>query len=183
MLLRRYRFLSHEDILILPHGYDPEDFANANHERNDKSKFVITHSGLFQDDRTPKYFLKALSIFLSQNKQAKEATILRFVGLMRPSHLKMASKFKLSDNIELTGYVTHKESIRHILDSDVLWLMMNDTYRSPGKLYEYFGARKPIFINAPSGAMTKIVQDSGAGFVSEPDNVKDIVMKLSELFE
>ncbi|MBE2189527.1 MAG: glycosyltransferase [Desulfobulbaceae bacterium] len=183
VLLRRYRFLSHEDIFILPHGYDPEDFANANHERHDKSKFVITHSGLFQDDRTPKYFLKALSIFLSKNKQAKEATILRFVGLMRPSHLKMATKYKLSDNIELTGYVTHKESIRHILDSDVLWLMMNDTYRSPGKLYEYFGARKPIFINAPTGAMTKIVQDSGAGFVTEPDNVKDIVKKLAELFE
>lgn len=182
LLLRRYRFVSHEDILILPHGYDSEDFADVSRERSD-DKFVITHSGLFQDDRTPKYFLKAFAQFISSNKQAKEVTKLRFVGLMRPSHIKMVNKYKLHDNVELTGYVTHKESIRHILDSDVLWLMMNDTYRSPGKLYEYFGARKPIFINAPSGPMTKLVSDSGAGFVTEPDNVKAIAKQLAELFE
>jgi glycosyltransferase involved in cell wall biosynthesis len=183
LLLRRYRFLSHDDIMILPHGYDPDDFAGVTSTRNNDGKFVITHSGLFQDDRTPKYFLQAVSEFIASNPKAAEALKVRFVGLMRHSHLKLINKYKLYANVELTGYVTHKESIRHLIESDVLWLMMNDVYRSPGKLYEYLGARKPIFINAPAGPMTKIAEDCGAGFICEPSDVKAIKKQLAELFE
>jgi len=182
-LLRRYKFLNHADVMIIPHGYDSEDFERVSPEKRNDGKFVITHSGLFQDDRTPKFFLKALSSFLKSNPAAKEKIEIRFVGLMRPSHAKLIRKFKLDDNCKLFGYVTHSESIRHILDSDVLWLMMKDNVRSPGKLYEYLGAHKPIFINSPEGNMRQLAKDTGAAFVCDADDVALIESSFREMYD
>jgi glycosyltransferase involved in cell wall biosynthesis len=182
-LLRRYRFLTHEDIVIIPHGFDQKDFNLHSDVRTNPNKFVITHSGLFQDNRTPKYFLKALSLFLIKNKDAKELLEVRFVGLMRKNHLKLIKKYNFEKNCICTGYVTHTESVRHLLESDILWLMMKDVVRSPGKLYEYFGARKPIFINCPKGNMLQLALDTKAAFANEPEDVKGILSNLQKMFE
>lgn len=67
LLIQRYKLISHDDIVIIPHGWDLEDFAVQGNVRPNPNKFTITHSGVFQDDRTPYYFLKALSNFLKKN--------------------------------------------------------------------------------------------------------------------
>lgn len=182
-MLKRYKFLNHLDISIIPHGYDYQDFENV--ELNDikKDKLIITHSGLFQDDRTPKYFLKALVEAFKQKPELKDLIEIRFVGLMRPSHSKLITKLKLDNNCKLIGYVTHNESIRLLLESDVLWLMMKDNVRSPGKLYEYIGAGKPIFINSPSGSMRQLALESGASFITDPDDIKQITKELIHIVE
>ena len=182
-LLKRYRLLSHSDISIIPHGFDPQDFQFEQPVLKDPSKFVITHSGLFQDDRTPKYFLKALKNFLDSNKEAAYRLEAKFVGLMRPAHEKMIRKMKLENNVSITGYLTHKDAVRELLKSDVLWLTFNDTVRTPGKLYEYFGARKPIIILSPDGAMRQIAMESGAAFPADPKDIKLIEKHLKKLFK
>jgi len=182
-MLKRYKFLNHLDISIIPHGFDQQDFDNLEIPNRKKDKLVITHSGLFQDDRTPKYFLKGLVEAFKQKPELKDIIEIRFVGLMRPSHIKQISKLKLDYNCKLIGYVTHSESIRLLLDSDVLWLMMKDNVRSPGKLYEYIGAGKPIFINSPSGSMRQLALESGASFITEPDDVKQITKEIIHIAE
>lgn len=181
-LLVRYKFLNHSDITIIPHGYDKEDFDNINEIKKDNQKLIVTHSGLFQDDRTPIYFLKALSILKKLNPEIVNNIEVRFLGLMRKSHSKLIKKFNLQDNCVEYGYVTHKDNVRLLLESDVLWLMMKDNVRSPGKLYEYLGAKKTIFINSPSGNMRQIAMDSNAAFATEADDVEDIKNKLIEIY-
>ncbi len=182
LLLKRYSILSHNDIKIIPQGYDPSDFNVDIIEKNPE-KFVITHTGLFQDDRTPKYFLKALESLLDSDKEARDKIEIRFVGLMRTSHLKMFKKYKYNDNIKTTGYVNHKSAVKQLLESDVLWLMLNDKFRSPGKIYEYFGAGKPLLVTAPEGAMRSTAEQSGAAICCDPDDIKGIKLSLIELFE
>lgn len=185
-LLKRYKFLNHLDISIITHGYDHRDFENINISNKPNNKLVITHSGLFQDDRTPKYFLKAIAEAIKIKPELKEIIELRFVGLMRPNHTKLISKYNLEYICKLYGYVTHSESIRLLLESDVLWLMMKDNVRSPGKLYEYIGAGKPILINSPMGSMRQLALDSGVAFATEPNDIKqiiDAIMKISDLWK
>jgi glycosyltransferase involved in cell wall biosynthesis len=182
-LLRRYNFLTHQDISIIPHGYDPDDFKPFSDVVPDSSKFTITHSGVFQDNRTPKYFLKAIESFIKKNPDAANKIELRFIGVMRKSHLKLCAKFGLKDNVVTTGYVSHGESIRNLMESDVLWMMLNDDVRTPGKLYEYFGARKPILICSPDGQMRKLALDCKAALAVDPDNVKEIENTISTLYQ
>jgi len=182
LLLKRHRFISHKDVEIIHQGFDPDDFIVSNFKK-DNTKFIITHSGVFQDNRTPKYFMKAVSEFLKSNPAAKEELELRFIGVMRKKHLKYIKKNKLNELTVCTGYLSHQESIKHLLESDVLWLMLNDNVRSPGKLYEYFAAKKTILACLPEGIMRKQVIDSEAGFVTEPKDMKQITKKLSDLYK
>jgi hypothetical protein len=49
------------------------------------------------------------------------------------------------------------------MNSDLLWLVLDNDYQSPGKLYEYFGARKPILGSVEEGYIKHVVLESGAG--------------------
>ncbi|MBM2816560.1 MAG: hypothetical protein HW421_3322 [Ignavibacteria bacterium] len=182
LLLKRYRFLSHEDIAIIPHGYDSSDFADLGGTRPPSDKFVITHSGVFQDNRTPGYFFQALASFIKKNPEAKGKIEARFVGIMRPGHIKLIKKYGLEDNVVLTGYVSHQESVRHLAESHVLWLMLDDNVRSPGKLYEYFGARKPLLVCAPDGIIRRTALDCGATVATNPKDVKAIEKSIKDYY-
>ncbi len=174
LLIKRYKLISHDDIVIIPHGWDPEDFAIHGNIRPNPNKFTITHSGVFQDDRTPYYFLKALALFLKSEPQARQVLEARFVGLMRPRHLKLIKKFGLDDVVVSTGYCNHRDAVRHLLESDVLWLMLNDTVRSPGKLYEYFGAQKPMLVSLPDGVVRRTALESKAAIATGAKDVHAI---------
>jgi glycosyltransferase involved in cell wall biosynthesis len=181
LLLKRYGFLGHEDVFIIPHGYDEEDFAPFKNVRPNPAKFTITHSGVFQDDRTPKYFLKALAKFMAKHPEAPVEA--RFVGIMRKPHSKLVKKYKLDNVVKCVGYVSHGEAVQHLMESDVLWMMVNDTVRSPGKMYEYFGARKPMLISSPEGIIRQTALESGAALVTDPDDVEAILRSLETLYQ
>lgn len=183
LILKRYRFLNYDDIVILPHGFDPQDFQETQINYKENNRIVFTHSGLFQDDRNPKFFLKAMSLFLKENNIPRESIELRFIGLMRPSHLRLFKKYNLKDISLITGYVEHQAAIEYLKTSDVLWLTLNDNIRSPGKLYEYIGARKTILFLGPRGQMSAIVNESNAGFVAESKKVKEIKKKIEEIYK
>ena len=53
-------------------------------------------------------------------------------------------------------------------------MMLKDTVRSPGKLYEYFGAQKPILVCAPDGVIRRTAMESKAAISVDPDNVSEI---------
>lgn len=181
-LLKRYKFLSHNDISIIPHGFDPEDFVGKEHIEPNPAKFTITHSGVFQDDRSPKYFLKAVAEFIKNHKDSADKIEARFVGLMRKNHLKIIKKLKLEKNVVITGYLEHDAVITNLLESDVLWMQVNDNVRTPGKLYEYFGARKPLLVCSPDGIIRKLALESKSAITSDPKDVKGIISAIESLY-
>lgn len=179
-LLKNYNLLKHNDISIVTHGYDKSDFLGIT-PKIDKNKFVITHSGLFQDNRNPKPFFVAFKKLLDSN--ANSNIQLKLVGLMRKNHLRMIKKLKLEENVILTGNVSHKEAVEHLLDSDVLWILQNDDVRTPGKLYEYFGAKKPIIVTIPKSSMRELALSSGIAMAADPNDSKDILQVLNAYYE
>lgn len=181
-LLKNYKFLKHKDINIVTHGYDKKDFENVVPKTSD-DEFVITHSGLFQDNRNPRPFFEAFRKFLDSNQSNKSNIKLKLVGLMRKNHLKQIKKLKLEDNVILTGNVSHKEAIEQIMQSDVLWILQNDDVRTPGKLYEYFGTKKPILATMPKSYMRDLAVSSGIALTAEPDDKNDILKAISTYYQ
>lgn len=187
LLLKRYRFLRHEDIEIIPQGYDAQDFeqvqeSSSQRETSPNRRFVITHSGIFQDDRTPRYFLEAVKVFLEKNPEFRKNFLARFVGVMRKEHLKLISSLKLDDVVEVTGYLSHDLAVKSLIESDVLWLMLRDIVRSPGKLWEYIGSRKPLLVSTPDGVVRRTALDTDCAICTEPDDVGAIARGLEVYF-
>ncbi len=183
LLLKRYKFLSYDDVVIIPHGFDSEDFVMSKEVQVDKNYFVITHSGVFQDNRTPKYFFKAIQKLIKKNPNIAKHLKVRLVGMMRKSHLKMIKKYKLDSIVEVIGFVNHSESVKYLFSSDVLWLMLNDDIRTPGKLWEYFGSKKPIIATIPDGSMKQLCNQYKASIVTNPKDIDDISNAIDKLYK
>lgn len=186
VLIKDYEFLTHEDITIVPHGFDREDLEKAAPfvgSLRDDSKFRVTYSGAFYVGRSPKTMLEAARAAIEQTPEMAKHLELMFVGVLQKDYHNMIRKYGLSDNVVEKGYVEHRESVGLLLASDVLWMTMSDDISAPGKLYEYVGTGKPILGLVPKGSLAeRMLQDYGASTVVAPNDVKQLTFKLTDLY-
>jgi len=189
-LIHTYKFLTFNDVVIIPHGYDPGDFENLQPEPKPNDKMIITYSGIFMEYCTPKYFLRAFKRLALERPDIASQIQLNFVGYLGKENEALIKKLNIEEFIKEFGYVDHKESIKKIISSDLLWLMVgkkkNIDAILPGKLLEYMGARKPIIGCVPEGVARLTLEEYRASFLTEPDNVeqiKDMLLKVFELYK
>lgn len=184
-LLHTYPFLTFEDVVIISHGYDHEDFEKIPAQPKPQNKMVLMYSGIFMVYNTPKYFLQAFKQLTIERPDIASNIELHFVGFLRKENQKLIRKLKLQAFVKDHGYVNHTDAIAKIKSADVLWFMVgrrrNIDAILPGKVYEYIGARKSVLACVPDGAAKMAVEESGAGFICSPDNVneiKDTILKV-----
>lgn len=188
-LLNYYKFLTFEDVVIIPHGFDPEDFSTAKSIPKTTDKLIITYSGIFLEYNTPKYFLEAFKQLTIERPDVASKIELHFVGYLRKENQKLIRKLKLEEFVKDFGYMNHDEALRKVMASDVLWFMIgkkrNIDAILPGKMFEYFGTGKPVIASVPEGAAKSASIEYGASFITEPDDVmaiKDAIYKAYQLY-
>lgn len=177
-LVNVFKFVTLNEVVIIPHGYDPEDFERVTLIPRKDKKMVITYAGLFYEFITPKYFFQAFNLLRDERPDIANNIELHFIGIMRRETKNLIKKLGLYNYVKEFGYLSHLETVKQIISSDILWLMVGrgrncDTISS-GKLFEYFGARKPIIACLPEGALKQSVRDYGASYISEPDDIVQI---------
>jgi len=186
-LINDYKFLTFDEVFIISHGFDPQDFTNVERIQKPNDKMLITYSGLFYEYITPKFFLNAYKNLLLENPSIGENIRLSFIGLLGKENIKLIKDLKLEAYITEYGYLNHQETIQKLLLSDVLWFMVGNGKSaatiSSGKLYEYFGTKKPIIACLPDGALKTTVSDYNASFITEPDNVDEIKNTILQLYQ
>lgn len=181
-LLSRYRFLEHNDVSIISHGYDQEDFQNIQPSYKSEDKLIITHSGVFSADLTPKYFIKAVNMLFNEKPQLAKKIEFRFFGILQKQYQKMIKKSKYSDSFVLYDYLEHKDLMNHLASSDVLWLMFPRPIVTPSRFYEYLGARKPLLVSSLDGDVTRIAESTGAAIITKPKDSKAIALAIFEFY-
>jgi glycosyltransferase involved in cell wall biosynthesis len=183
LILRRYKFLQYNDIQIISQGFDPADMKVNPQEKLPRiEKMRITYSGVFYEDRTPLFFLEALHRVFKQNPKIRGRIEACFIGAFRSEHRKIVHRLELDGAVNILGYLEHKECVKYLLASDVLWVMMGDTKSSPGKIYEYIGAQKKILGCVPQGFMHSLIEEAG-GVCVEPSNVDQIAAAILQLYD
>lgn len=189
VLLKQHDFLSHNDVTILPHGYDREDIALAEpiaHAEADRSKFRLTYSGIlgaYYVGRVPQTLFQGLKIASERDQHLKRDLELIFVGVFQDEYRKAATDAGLGGNLRVLDYRPHVDSVAQLLSSDVLWLAMSEDVSAPGKLYEYIGTRKPILGLVPKGSQAeKMLQEYGAGYPVAPNDAKAIAEQILILY-
>jgi len=189
-LIKNFKFLTFNDIVIIPHGFDLRDFENVLPDPKFNDKMIITYAGIFMEYNTPKYFLRAFKKLAVERPDIVTKIQLNFIGYLGKEHQELVTKLNLEEFVKEYGYVDHKESVKKIVSSDVLWLMIgkkrNINAILPGKLLEYMGSHKPIIGCVPEGVAKMTLEEYGASFIIEPDDIegiKNILLKVYELYK
>lgn len=179
-IIHRHGFLTYHDIDIIPQGFDPEDFPQSLFRGRKKpaatesgGRMRVTYAGIFWEDRVPDYFLQAMHDLFAEKPRLRGRIEARFVGTFRDENVKLVRKLGLQDAVHVTGYLPHPQCIRELVDADVLWTTVGDAFGSPGKTYEYLGARKPILGLVPDGFLKSTILEAGGQAVA-PDDVQGI---------
>ncbi len=189
-IIHNYKFLTFEDIFIISHGFDPADFEDLPLEKKPNNKMRLTYSGIFYEYITPQYFLKAFKAITEERPDIAQNIELHFVGYLRANNRRLIRKLNLQGFVKEFGYLNHRDALIKICSSDVLWMMVgngrNSDTISSGKLYEYFGTRKPIIASLPEGALKSSAEEYGAAIITAPNDInqiKNAVIRAYELYE
>ncbi len=184
LLLARHKFLNYKDIHIVSQGFDPEDFEkNLTAPRSPSNKMRILHAGVFYGERTPKYFLQSLSKLFKENPDLQNRIEVMFVGNFRKEDKKIIDQYNLGNVVSILGYLDHNKCIQHLKSSDLLWLMLDNDTQSPGKVYEYIGAKKPILANVGEGFIKQTILEFEGNVVLPPEDVNDTASAIKQFYE
>ncbi len=187
-LLSTYKHLDFNDVAIIPQGFDPADLQSRPTVADlppRRTAFRLTYAGIFYDVVTPVPFFKAIRAL---RKERPDMDLeLHFAGLLRDEYRKKARRMGLSDLIVDHGYLPHRDTVQLLQESDALWMMVGRTRNadtiSSGKLYEYFGTRKPLLVSVPEGALQSDAEKYGAAWITAPDDVQAIASAISEMYD
>ena len=150
-------------VSVLPQGFDPADFERPAASRN-PHRMRLLYSGVFYDAQTPDVFLRALAVWLEGRPDVRGRVEAVFVGLVPEASRALAERLGLGGVVRYEGYRPHDEAI------------------STSKLFEYFGAEKPILALVPEGAAREALAPYGAARVVEPDDTAAVADALDDLF-
>ena len=198
LIHQRYPFVGDEKVSVIPQGFDPEDFENkaaaSNEQYNgnplNKRKMRISYSGSFLNYYTPKHFLDGLKLAIEKLPELKNNIEACFIGTFPEAYKEYIKQLGIEEAVNIMGYVEHSVCTKYLNESDVLWMMINKSERSDlhstGKLYEYFGAGKPILACVPDGVARRSLDMHGAVILTEPDDapaIADAVLNYYEKFK
>jgi glycosyltransferase involved in cell wall biosynthesis len=172
---------------VLPNGFDPADFETESLDSHASSKFHVVHTGSFYGDyRVPDPFLSALKAWLQKSPRARKDVQVSFYGSVYPRHQHPIDALELCDVVQVVGIVPSHQAIGAQCGADILLLIIGKGEGKAiltGKVFEYLGARKPILaVVPPDGEAAKLIQQTNAGIVVDPDDTGAIVHALEDLY-
>jgi glycosyltransferase involved in cell wall biosynthesis len=167
-------------------GYDPKLFEGI--AREPRSNFTIAHTGELYEGRDPRAFLDALRQILDEGVRVPGQLSVEFIGSSAAAGFDLGAEIerrRLSEVVRPCGQMPYRECLERMANARVL-LLIDRADRSlgvPAKLYEYFGANRPILaLAAPGSDVHWALQESGRTYcLARPDDVtgiRDALMSL-----
>ena len=109
-------------------------------------------------------------------------------GTLAPSFWETIEELGISEHINYLGYVSHQKSLELLKCADVLLHITPDLKDAPpgtsGKLFEYFGAEKPILDIGPlHGDPAILISKAENGKTFRRDMPNEIASFLKEVYE
>jgi glycosyltransferase involved in cell wall biosynthesis len=162
-------------VATIPNGFDEEEFPSARPERNER--FTIVNVGNLWPEMRPETFFEALTLLRSCLGDERFTRTLRFVyrGLAHERMNALAHAADVSKVVDIGPFVPRSEALRLLCQADALLLFsmppsVRDPYLKrgvyPGKVFEYFGAKRPILCVPGDGAqLDELLVRTGTGTV------------------
>jgi len=154
-------------IETVTNGFDPEDFVDRP-ARLTKT-FSITYAGqLYEGKRDPSPLFEVVAELVQARLMDPDLVRIRFYGQPESWLSPLIARYGLQNVVELHGVIARSEALQREMESQVLLMLgWNDpleTGQHTGKLFEYFGAARPIIaLGGGRGVLTEALEETGAG--------------------
>lgn len=185
--LLRYPRIENDKLIIIPNGFDPDDFKDIEKKNYSKFTFVLT-SSMSKPNRSPKPLLEGLKVLLSQYPEIRNNFQVYLVGAYTEEQKIFLTQQNLDGVVRMFGEVSHIEALEFQVNADVNLFIYNgpgdgrSSQMLSGKIFEYIGAGHPIMaISSPDSAACKLVRELKLGQVASPDSPEDIAMALKQM--
>jgi glycosyltransferase involved in cell wall biosynthesis len=186
MYSERYPDIPLEHWVLIPNGYDEENFQRAEQKCSEKPAahpLILLHSGvLYPTERDPSQFLRALANLKQRGLiQAEHVKIILRATGHDNLHAQSIAALDLQDLIELAPGIAYEDALAEMLSVDGLLIFQaaNCNHQIPAKLYEYLRARKPILgLTDPQGDTAQVLLEAGFRHIAPLDNAIEIEQQL-----
>ena len=153
LYLERYPELSADKCLLIPNGYDEEDFASLKIQQPSPvpadRPLRLLHTGfIYPEERDPRPFFRALARLKREGQISSSSLHIAFRGPgSEDLYARLMKELDIDDLIQLQPHVPYLQSLQECANGDGLLLFqaVNCDHQIPAKAYEYLRLRKPIF--------------------------------------
>jgi glycosyltransferase involved in cell wall biosynthesis len=176
------------DAGYVPNGWDPDlagEADTAQPPELDRRKLTLVHTGKLSGGwgRHPGTLFEALRRLRDRDPQLADRLQLVLAGRLDHNEQRLIAAAGISEIVRHVGMLSRAESIALQRRADVLVLLTSPTlvWELPGKVFEYFGARRPILALAKDNEAAQLIEETGTGWTVPPDDVDAILERLEEL--
>jgi len=175
------RYGAEKAFVTILNGYDPDDFRVQARKHLERDRLNIVYTGkLWPLTSRPDALLRGVKRVLEEDADIRKDLSITFVGNLDQHSQALIRELGLERWVRTVGYLPHLESVEHLLEADVLLLIVNHCeFHIPGKIYEYIAARKPVLaLVTPNGEAARLLKKAGSEIWADPQDVLDIRDKL-----
>lgn len=175
LVQKEFQAMTHTPVELITNGFDECDFPAGICEEafgGPSQEFTVTHTGLFAADGNPSVLWEVLSEKCRKDEQFRKLLKIKLIGKTDEQIIRSVHDAGLKDNLVDMGYLPHSAAIDEQRRASLLILPLRKEpeYKAvlPGKLFEYIASGRPVLgIGQKDGAMSMIMDDTGAGVVLE----------------
>lgn len=168
----------------IPNGYDSEDFAGIEPRRSDC--FTLTWTGSLYGGRSLEPVIRALIDLGRSGEIDFEKVKLQIYGVSPERVRAQCPDPALLARLDAAGEIPHEQALAAILGSTVN-LLVDISYdgpvmHTPGKLYEYLAAGRPVLSLSPEGVQADLIREAKGGWVTPPDDAAGLRAALRDAY-
>ncbi len=175
LVMKKYPPEWKKKAVVIPHCFDTRDYPPRVTRLRTAPPYRLGYIGVFYQLRTPELFFRALSQLLQKRPDLRGAFTCELVGAANP-YAGYSSKqietllatYDLKDVTQIVPSVSYRESLRYMVESDLLLVIdadIEDSPYLPSKVIDYVGSGTPVVGITPKGSPTEQVL-LGAGYHS-----------------
>jgi glycosyltransferase involved in cell wall biosynthesis len=176
------------DAGYVPNGWDPDlarDAAAATPPPLEERALTLVHTGKLSGEwgRHPGSLFEALRRVITADPNVPDRLQLVLAGRLDREEERLIEQAELQRVVRHVGMLTRAQALALQRRADVLVLLTSPTlvWELPGKVFEYFGARRPILALADSNETARLIKETGTGWTVAPDDVDGIVARIQAL--
>lgn len=180
-LLRRHSFLSSEQVVAIPNGYDPADFR-ADLPEPPTDRFVVTYAGTVFRLTGVRGLLGAIRRLHEHEPELARLLHVQFLGRIVETERPF---FAGTEALGVTTkpYVPHEEVLTALAASHLTLCVLDEVPGTerifPAKIFELMHLGRPILTIAPEGALTRLARRHRLGDVVAPRDEQAIASLLA----
>jgi glycosyltransferase involved in cell wall biosynthesis len=157
------------------------------HAANAPRKFRITYAGELYMKRDPAPLFRALRTLIDCGEMGRDEVSVELIGSCESSEGRsmadIISEAGIEGCVEMRGRLSHFETLRRLLQSDLLLLLSEkQLIEIPGKTFEYLKTGRPILALTYESAVSTLLRRTGGAWVVSPDDRPGIVNAVRECY-